>query len=147
MYFFFQKKGIFEKFRNNKVKKSESFMTERTASTDCPSSVSHEKVGQCRNNSKYESQKLNFFFGNHLSILILTMYFFRALWCQKMIPQTTQLNWYHRKETRYSSYKVSCNQQVNFGSNECNQYMFKFTYRLVINTPITKHLYITHCIW
>lgn len=62
MYFFFQKKGIFEKFRNNKVKKSESFMTERTASTDCPSSVSHEKVGQCRNNSKYESQKIKLIF-------------------------------------------------------------------------------------
>lgn len=34
-------------------------MTERTASTDCPSSVSHEKVGQCRNNSNYKSQKIN----------------------------------------------------------------------------------------
>uniref|UniRef100_A0A8W8NLF7 GAIN-B domain-containing protein n=1 Tax=Magallana gigas TaxID=29159 RepID=A0A8W8NLF7_MAGGI len=38
-----KKKGLFEKLRNNKVKKSESFMTERTASTDCPASVSHEQ--------------------------------------------------------------------------------------------------------
>ncbi|XP_065940924.1 uncharacterized protein [Magallana gigas] len=38
-----KKKGLFEKLRNNKVKKSDSFMTERTASTDCPASVSHEK--------------------------------------------------------------------------------------------------------
>lgn len=38
-----KKKGLFEKLRNNKVKKSESFLTERTASTDCPASVSHEK--------------------------------------------------------------------------------------------------------
>ncbi|XP_065942667.1 uncharacterized protein [Magallana gigas] len=38
-----KKKGIFERIRNNKVKKSESFLTERTVSTDCPSSVSHEK--------------------------------------------------------------------------------------------------------
>lgn len=37
-------------------------MTERTASTDCPSSDSHEKVGQCRNNSKYESQKIKLIF-------------------------------------------------------------------------------------
>ena len=56
--------SLLKRFRQTKVKKSELSMSEKTMSTSCPQSVSHEKVGECRNNSKYKSQKTNriFFF-------------------------------------------------------------------------------------
>lgn len=49
----FQKRGIFERSRKlktkkNKVKKSESFMTEKTMYTDFHHSISKENVGLCR---------------------------------------------------------------------------------------------------
>lgn len=52
-----KKKGIFQRICNNKVKKSESFLTERTVSTDCPS-VSHEKSSVMSGNESNDKLKL-----------------------------------------------------------------------------------------